>query len=257
MRENDVFSTRAAIVAQMRTLRRASERAEQGRFLLEGENALEEALCAGLSIDKILVDERRINRYDNLLRQCAAWSSAPEHVIAAASEEKTPQGIVAIAALPVFAPEPTGERLLALDAVQDPGNVGAMIRLCAAAGWDGLLLGDGCADPYAPKVVRASAGLVARVPVWRGDLCKAIAPMKQQGHTVAVSAMDGEDFYTRQRHERLILVIGNEGRGVSERVSELATYRWSLPMPGGAESLNAAMAAAAMVYDEVRQRRMN
>ena len=168
-------------------------------------------------------------------------------------EAKTPQGIAATVAI---RPEPqtlTGSRIVALDGVQDPGNVGTILRTADAAGFDGALLSDACADLYGAKTLRATMGSVFRVPTRRtGDLADELAAMRGAGYAVVATELGGADFYANCPHERCVLVIGSEGRGVSEAVRAVATHHLALPMRGGAESLNAAVAAGIMIYEMAR-----
>ena len=140
--------------------------------------------------------------------------------------------------------------LLVLDGVQDPGNVGTMLRTAEAAGFSGALLSPACADAFAPKTVRATMGSVYRVPVWRGALAEALCALKERGFTVVSSELGGDDFFAAlpELSAPLALVIGSEGNGVTAPVRELATRRLMLPMGGKVESMNAAVAAAILMY---------
>ena len=119
-----------------------------------------------------------------------------------------------------------------------------------------MILGPGCADPYAPKTVRATMGSLFRVPILRvDDLAGELAKRREQGTAILISHLHGEDFYARKPlPEQLVLVIGSEGRGVSDAVAATATHRFKLPMVGGAESLNASVAAGILIYDIFRER---
>ena len=143
-----------------------------------------------------------------------------------------------------------GSRLLALDDVQDPGNVGTIIRTADAAGFDGVFLSAGCADLFSPKVLRSTMGSVFRLGFsFPASLSEALEKLKKDGFSVLSSQLDGDDFYERKNvSHSFVLVIGNEGNGVSDAVKAVATHRLRLPMRGGAESLNAAVAAGIMMY---------
>ena len=140
-----------------------------------------------------------------------------------------------------------------MDGVQDPGNVGTILRTADAAGFDGALLSSACADLYGAKTLRATMGSVFRVPVRRtADLPAALEEMKARGYAIVATELGGADFYAHCPHERAVLVIGSEGNGVSAAVREVATHHLALPMRGGAESLNAAVAAGIMIYEMAR-----
>ena len=150
--------------------------------------------------------------------------------------------------------EPAGRRLIALDGVQDPGNVGTILRTADAAGLDGVILGPECADVFSPKVLRASMGSVFRMGLsFPPDLAACLGRMRDRGYAVLSSQLDGDPFGARgDVGDAWVLVIGNEGSGVSPEVKAAATHHLALPMRGGAESLNAAVAAGIMMYDLVR-----
>jgi len=176
----------------------------------------------------------------------------PEHVFAAVCDTRTPQGIAA-----VLTPETRpadGPRLVALDGVQDPGNVGTIIRTADAAGFDGLLLSRECADLFSPKVLRATMGSIFRMGFsFPASLPEALMALRRKGYSILCSQLDGDPFYEREGvGPAFALIIGNEGQGVSDPVKETATHHLRLPMRGGAESLNAAVAAGIMMYDLTR-----
>ena len=178
----------------------------------------------------------------------------PDHVFAAVCDTKTPQGIAAVLGI---RPRPlSGDRLVALDGVQDPGNVGTILRTADAAGFDGVLLSPDCADVFSPKVLRATMGSIFRVGLaFPESLPDRLTRLKREGYAILSSQLDGDPFYAREGiGEKLVLVIGNEGNGISDPIRNLATHRLRLPMRGGAESLNAAVAAGIMMYDLMKDR---
>lgn len=148
-------------------------------------------------------------------------------------------------------PSVLGDRLVLLEAVQDPGNVGAILRTMDAAGFSGAILTPGCADPFSPKSLRATMGSIFRVPTLQAQsAAHAAAALKEEGYAVIAAALDGEDFFSRDLlPDKLCLIIGNEGAGITKETLKAATHRYRLPMRGGAESLNAAAAAAIFMYE--------
>ena len=174
----------------------------------------------------------------------------PEHVFQAVCDTRTPQGIAAVVSSRT-PPPAAGPILIALDQVQDPGNVGAILRTADAAGFQGVLFGPGCADPFSPKVLRSTMGSIFRMGLSFVDsLPDTLRGLREQGYDILSSQLDGEPFYRRRPvSPSFVLIIGNEGNGVSEPVRAQATHRLRLPMRGGAESLNAAVAAGIMMYD--------
>ena len=235
-------------VRRLRALKDAKARKAAGLFLVEGRKMCEEAVrdCA---VETLLVDCEKADAYGALLRGVKNAFLAPAHVVASACEARTPQGIVAAVRFPAtLALRGVSGPLLALDGVQDPGNAGTMLRTAEAAGFHGALLSEDCADPFAPKAVRASMGSVLRLPVLRGELCASLTALKGEGARVLSAELDGPDLADLTIETPFVLVIGGEGGGVSGEVSALADARVSLPMRGRAESLNAAVAAGILMY---------
>lgn len=234
-------------------LRTASGHRQQGLFLAEGEHLAGEALQAGAA-QALLVDEERQEQYEKYLNTPVPVYLMPPHVLQKVCDAKTPQGILAVCPIPAQQELGSlGGRLVALNGVQDPGNAGTIWRTMDAAGFTGLVMDEKSADPFSPKALRASMGAVFRVPVYRcASLAAALAPLA--GCAFLAGDLQGEDFFARAPVQGdLCLLIGNEGQGLDEETQAMATHRLKLPMPGGAESLNAAVAAAIMMYDVVRR----
>ena len=233
-----------------RSLKDRKGRQEQGTFLVEGTKMVREALDSRFPVEALLIREG----YGDLpsLPASVPCYLLPEHVFAAVCDTRTPQGIAAV--LRPWPRPADGPRLIALDGVQDPGNVGTILRTADAAGFDGALLSPDCADCFSPKVLRATMGSIFRVGLsFPSSLPEALAEMRQKGYDILCSQLDGTPFYERPHiSASFVLVIGNEGRGISDAVKETATLRLRLPMRGGAESLNAAVAAGIMMYDLTR-----
>ncbi|MBR2822353.1 MAG: RNA methyltransferase [Clostridia bacterium] len=227
-------------------------------FLAEGKRMAEEALRSGFPVRALLLREDCLKdgmdalAAANLPEQPPVFL-LPEHVFSAVCDTKTPQGVAAVLDLQ---PKPlSGNRFLALDGLQDPGNVGTILRTADAAGFDGAILSPDCADVFSPKVLRATMGSIFRVGLsFPESLPERLEALKREGFSVLSSQLDGEPFYARQGvGEKVVLVIGNEGSGVSGPVRAVATHRLRLPMRGGAESLNAAIAAGIMMYELTRE----
>ncbi len=250
-------STSNEKVRAMKALSEGKVRKSTGLMRVEGRKMCYEA-ARELNVDTLFVDEEKLTEYRDLVDLCEAQGAnvfpVTAHIIEAASEAKTPQDVVLSAKIPAL--QLKEGPLVALDGVQDPGNCGTILRTCDAAGFGGVLMGAGCADPYSPKGVRATMGSLFRTPIVQtNDLAALLNEKKQEGYAVLVSELHGQDFYARERlPEKMILVIGSEGRGVSDAVMETATHRFKLPMAGGAESLNASVAAGILIYDIFRER---
>ena len=237
-----------------------SARVEAGLFLAEGEHLAGEALKEKKA-RALLMDQSARERYAALEAQASAQGllayALSSHVFAALCDAKAPQGVIALCDLPGEAAlSRPGPWLVALDGVQDPGNVGTILRTMDAAGFSGLLMDEKTADPYAPKALRATMGAAFRIPAARcADLPGALGRLAAQGYEIIAGDLRGQDFYCRPALPgKICLVIGNEGQGISPAVLERATLRLKIPIVGGAESLNAAVAGSIMMYDFLRER---
>ena len=255
-----ITSARNPKVLAWRSLKDKKGRDRENAFLVEGVKMVCEALASSFSVVAVLLREGE--SLPEPRDPSVPVYQLPEHVFSSVCETKTPQGIAAVVRLPVrraaadvYAVGPSSGRLLALDGIQDPGNMGTIIRTADAAGFGGIILSPDCVDVFSPKVIRATMGSIFRVPFSFPDsLPDALSVCRDNGFSVISSQLDGEPFYGREPVPApLVLIIGNEGNGISEEVKAAATHRFRLPMPGGAESLNAAVAAGIMMYDLVNR----
>jgi RNA methyltransferase, TrmH family len=260
---SELLSPRNPKVAQSRDLARdRSARESLGLAVLEGVRLAEEAVAAGVPIEYALYTEdlARKERGAALLAALAAagvslHAVAPD-TLARAADTQAPQGILA-----VFRPRPWRLEqmppglVVVLDNLQDPGNLGTIIRSLEALGGAGLCLAGGV-DPYNPKVVRAAMGSLFRLPVvGGGEIGPVLTDLKQQGRRVLVADAGGELMpWTAGLAGNVALVIGNEGNGPSDTARRLADSIISIPMDGPTESLNAGVAASLLIYEAMRQR---
>lgn len=226
-------------------------RRESGEFLCEGPKMWAEAVEHGWVISTLMTPD------EGLLRQSEGVAArsvlvSPE-LLSYAADTETPQKMIFTCRIPERAERLTGERFLVLDGVQDPGNVGTIWRTADAFGADGLILLPGCADPWSPKVVRATMGACFRLPVLTctaGELCHLLAQRKIPLYATALRE-DTRDI-RRADLKRSAVVIGSEGRGVSEEVLALCEATLKIPMRDRCESLNAAMAAGIVLWESFR-----
>ena len=237
-------------------------RDKSGLFLIEGERFVNELLTQNaFPVSFFLLSEgfaakRDIDGYEEI----ADTYIVKDTLFRRISEEETPQGILAVCEQKRYAPEDIlqGDNplLLLLEEMQDPGNLGTALRLADASGADGVLLSPGCADVYNPKVLRAAAGSILRVPFASGiPMAEAIPILRARGVAVYAAMPDADALpYAFDLTKPAAFLVGNEARGLSVEASTAASAQIALPMPGGAESLNAAMACGILMYEAVRQR---
>lgn len=149
--------------------------------------------------------------------------------------------------------------MLFLDGIQDPGNMGTIIRTADAFNIDGIILGEGCVDPYNSKVVRSTMGSIFRVPLY---ICKnsieSLLELKGKGFNIIATSLRGISIYNVDFNfnKKFLCIIGNEANGVSPKILDFADRQIKIPMPGNAESLNAGVAASIIMYEAMRSRNM-
>ncbi len=254
-----ITSTANDRVKYVHALSRRKTRQEEGRFVVEGLRLLEEAIRANVRPDLVFytpdLDERGKKLVDRLHASGVVCLDVTPGVIKFCSETETPSGILAV--LP-FANSmlPTRPTLsVVADALRDPGNLGTLLRAAAAAGADEVLLGPGTVDLYNPKVVRGAMGTHFRLPV-AAMTWPAIAS-HLNGLSIWLADARGAIPYTQvDWSQPCALIIGGEAEGASPEAEKLATGRVSIPMQCGIESLNAAVAAAVILFEARRQRDM-
>jgi len=247
---------------RFRQLRRWATQGRKRRadavILLDGLHLIEACTAAGWPIDEVFVAEGADAR-----GEIADWLAAHPSITASrftaalfaeVAATESPSGILALAGQPVpqEPPDTAGDCLL-LDGVQDPGNVGTLLRTAAAAGIRQALLGSGCADPWSPKSLRAGQGAQFELAIHEnGDLPAFLASYR--GSSLATRLDAAQSLWELSLSGPLAWVFGAEGQGVSPAVAAAAKLGVRIPMPGHIESLNVAAAAAICLFEAVRQR---
>ncbi len=243
-----ISSTQNDFVKMVRSLHEKKGRSEHHAFLVEGEKCVHELIKHSPEILKTLIVTS--GKLDPALEYAAALGkrivTVEPHVMKALCDCNTPQNVAAVADIPKTAEVENGF-IVALDDVTDPANVGTIIRTADAAGCSGVLLSSGSADPFSPKAVRASMGSLFHLPVIRTDLKNRLTAMLQKGYDIACAELRGNPDFCLDA-DTTCIVIGNESRGISEEIIEMATARICIPIYGKAESLNAAVAAGILIY---------
>ena len=247
-----ITSRKNPLIAQFRRLAgERRERREAGLLLGQGQKLLAEALAAGVLPETVLFCGA-CPALPPSVRRC----EVPEDLLAYLSPMKSAPELLFTAPIPEEAGPVRGRVLLAED-MQDPGNVGTMIRTAAAFGFNGLLLAGACADPWSPKAVRASMGAVFRLKLWeREDTAEALGELAEEGLPLYAAALaeQAEQAGKLRFPERFVLAVGNEGHGLGREVLAAAERIVRIPMAPGAESLNAAAAAAVLMWEAYRER---
>ncbi|MEI8251003.1 MAG: RNA methyltransferase [Synechococcus sp. ELA057] len=254
-----ISSRRNPLIRHLRELHEARGRREQGRLLLEGRHLLEEALRLGLQPDRVLATPAWIAAHQDL------WQALPggtrrqpvaEEALQQAASTQQPDGVLATLVPPQPPQVHQPSFVLALDRLQDPGNLGTLLRTALAAGVEEVWLADG-ADPHAPKVLRASSGAALALPLRRlsGEaLPAALEAAAASGlRLVATVVAQGRPYWELDWRQPTLVLLGNEGAGLAPQLCDLAAERVTIPHSPAVESLNVAVAAAPLLLERWRQ----
>ena len=250
----------------VRKLATRKGRAAEGRFAVEGRNLVTEVLEKDLDVDFIMIPAGAADDAPDFIRKCidspdVTVCEVPAREFAGLTDAENGIGMLAVVRLREYGPDildglRPDDNVLVLDRIQDPGNMGTLIRTAVAAGYKAIVAMSGTVDIYSPKVLRATAGMIFEIPViyvTGEDRLKEI--LRKSGRRIAVTAVDGGvPYYEEDLSRGIALIIGNEGSGVSPAMIEMADVKVTLPMRGRIESLNAAVAAAILMYEAVRGR---
>jgi RNA methyltransferase, TrmH family len=252
--------------ALVKDLRRAFSRGEltsDGYCAIEGLRILEEAIRSGLRFRAVFFSESAAARAEKLLSQLGAQVETlllPDKLFASVVPSDAPQGVAALARWKEFSLEDVLAKskagpVLAIAGVQDPGNLGTILRSAEAFGAGGVLLGEGTVSPFNPKVVRASAGSVFRLPVARARLLDALGLMKELGiRLIATVSHKGTPLDQANLSGPLAIFIGSEGAGLSKDLIKEMDKVVAIPQAKEVESLNVGVATSIVLYEVMRQK---
>lgn len=240
----------------------AKLRSEKKVYLVEGVRMFTEVPLEYLL--EVWVSETFTKKHGELLKKIP--ESVPveiltDTVFVHVSDTKSPQGVLCVVRQKDYQVKEMlrseAPLLIILDQLQDPGNLGTILRTAEAAGVTGVILSKDCVDIYNPKVIRSTMGSVYRVPfVYVEDLPAVLDSLKDYGITAYAAHLEGKNRYDQECYRKgTAFLIGNEGNGLREEVAERADIRIRIPMEGQVESLNAAIAAAVLMFEAGRQRR--
>ena len=254
----DITSRENPIYKLIKTLSQKKVRESSGLFLVEGTRLLEEANNRGVKIKYLIISET-VENVPNINQGCQVLR-LPNNLFKKVSDTVSPQGIIAVAeqieislADIMLGADPL---VIVLNGLQDPGNLGTIIRTSAAAGATAVLLTEGTVDLYNPKVIRSTMGSLFQVPIVNDlDDNEAVKWLNYHLINIIVADLDSEEYYySVNLKEPFALVIGNENRGPNDIWREAAYKKIKIPILGSTESLNASVAAGIILYDAVRQR---
>ncbi len=258
MHVQDITSNENSVFKLMKSLKQKKYRQANGLFLLEGTRLIEEAMLHGVVIEHLVVSKDidliptnyegyNILRFPNKMFKDISDTVASQGIIAVARQIRQPLEDIRIGPKPL---------LIVLNGIQDPGNLGAIIRTSAAANATAVLLTNGCVDLYNPKVIRATMGALFQIPIINElDDMEIINWLKYNEVTIFIADLETNEFYySVNLNEPIAIIIGNENKGPSHKWKEASNKKIKIPILGSTESLNASIAASIIIYEAVRQR---
>lgn len=226
------------LIKKMSSLAEKKYRKLYGLFIVESVKAVDECLSSGMEVEEIVCTQDLSEKYPTAI-------IVTDELFGRISTERNPQGVLAAVKLPQKPLQSPKSSCLLLDRLQDPGNMGTIIRTANAAGYTDIYLVN-CADAYSPKAVRASMGGVFYVNVYEGSYDEVFEVL--EGVPLITADMSGEDIFAFDAPEKFCICIGNEGGGVSDTVVNHSAYKVKIPMRETCESLNAGVSAAVAMY---------
>lgn len=256
---NKIESKDNSLIKDIRKLSKKKYRTQEGKFLVEGFRFVQEALKSTFEVPYVLISEnsnekcKSFNIYD-LIQENTKVYLVRDDILKELCDTNNPQGILAVVNNKVMEIEDQKGFYVLVDRIQDPGNMGTIIRSANASGALGVITTKGTVDVYNDKTLRSTMGSIFKIPIIEDNNFEILKILKSKGFKLVVSSLDTENnFYDIDLTGKSIICVGNEGNGVSDYIYELGDEKVKIPMPGDAESLNAGVAASIMMYEVVRQ----
>ena len=251
-KENNFFKS-------IKKLKERRFRQKEGKFILEGFRLIEEAAKANMEIEYIILSQGNEEKLHNsslkeVINEDKIYVFSSSLFLQISSTEH-PQGVIAVVKNKKMTIDLDCGFFLVCDKVQDPGNLGTIIRTGHAAGVDGIILTKGTVDIYNDKTIRSTMGSIFYVPIFYDDVdFSIIKKLKDNGVALVTTSLEeSKNFFEENLKGKIMLAVGNEGNGISNELFELASKKVKIPMPGGAESLNVAIATSIILFEKVRQ----
>ncbi len=250
------------VIKNIRKLKIKKYRDIENKYIIEGVKLIREAICEKAKIDTVIVCEECIKNNtieQKLLYEIAKYNCiyVSENVFEAVTEVTNPQGILAVVNKNCNEEDINYEEdiIVVLDGIQDPGNLGTILRTIDSVGLSQVIVSKETADAYNPKVVRSTMGAIYRVNIIiANDLVNTIKQIKKHKYKVVATSLEASENIYNIDYNRKVIVIGNEANGISKEILELSDNKIKIPMLGKTESLNASVATAIILYEYVRRK---
>lgn len=251
----EIQSMKNQLIKETKKLQQKKYRQQTNSYILEGFHLVQEAFKAGAAIQEIFVNQRGQKEWSDWLEEhFPEYYLVSDEILKTLTDQPTPQGMVAVVSMTENAIEQFSEAWLLLDQVQDPGNVGTMIRTADAAGFSGVVLGEGTVDLYNPKTLRSMQGSHFHLAVTSRKLEELIPELQAQQIPVFGTALDkaAKNYRMIEPRSDFALVMGNEGQGMNPELLAMTDANLYIPIKGQAESLNVAVAAGILMFKLVK-----
>ena len=250
------------LVKHIRKLKDKKYRDESNEFIIEGTNLIEEAVKEKAKIKKVIICEDTTKTYEmptNIRLEIAKYECiyVSEKIFNLITQVTNPQGIMAIVEKTAKEDEIdyTQDLIVMLDDIQDPGNLGTILRTIDSIGLKQIIVSKETADAFNPKVVRSTMGAIFRIKIIESEnLIDTIKNIKKNHFKLIVTSLQTDNTIYDINYNKKIIVIGNEGNGVSKEIQDMADEKIKIPMLGKTESLNASVATGIVLYEYVRQK---
>lgn len=246
---------------ETKKLKERKNRTKANKYIIEGFRLVQEAFKANLEIEYLIVTSEGKEKVDlylgNYLNEEVKIYEMVSSLFNELISTEKPQGIVAVVHMNAKDINLDGSFYLLCDKVQDPGNLGTIIRTAHAVDADGIILTKGTVDIYNEKTIRSTMGSMFYLPIfYDDDNLSIVKSLKEKNFKILATSLDTDkDFFEEDLKGKVVLTVGNEGNGVSNEVYELCDTKVKIPMPGNAESLNVAIATSVIMYEKIRQER--
>ncbi|MCX0375168.1 TrmH family RNA methyltransferase [Clostridium perfringens] len=252
----EIESKNNNLFKEIKKLKEKKHRIKSNKYLIEGLRFVEEAIKSKVSIDSIIFTESFKEKNPDLflkINENIKLIQMNEALLKQLCSTENPQGIVGVINMQNKELK-SGELVVLVDKVQDPGNMGTIIRTAHAAGAAGIVMTKGTVDIYNDKTLRSTMGSIFYIPIVEDYSLDFVKSLKKEGYKLVVSSLQGKNnFFEENLQGKVMIAVGNEGNGVSEEVYDIADIKVKIPMPGEAESLNVAVATSIMIYEKIRQ----
>ena len=258
----EITSKENSVIKHIVKLKEKKYRKEFGEYVVEGAKIVKEAIEEKAEIKYIIIDENAksndlIEKHLKQYLENIDYIQVPNNIFKIISDVEQPQGVLAVIGKNNKNNDVdySSDLILALDDIQDPGNLGTIIRTADSVGLKQILISKGTADPYNSKVIRSTMGAIFRVNIIEcDDLVKILKDVKENNFNIMVTSLQANKSIYELDLKQNVVVIGNEAKGVSKEIIDLADNKVIIPMLGKTESLNASIATGVILYEYVRQK---